>query len=56
MAKVKIETKIITGKMTDIMFCGCESEFQDNEYGKGKRVHNKTLKSWRCTVCGNEKK
>ena len=40
----------------------CQSEFQDSQYGKGKRVANPTRKSnksaelgtVRCTVCGGE--
>lgn len=39
----------------------CENKFQDEEYGKRKRVHNKTRKGgtsssiYRCTVCGTER-
>ena len=44
--------------MTKIIKCRCKSEFQDERYGKGKRVHNQTTKNngrtYRCTVCGNE--
>ena len=44
--------------MTKIMKCYCEHEFQDNKYGKGKRVFNQTAKcdgkTYRCTVCGKE--
>lgn len=40
-------------------FMGCHSEFQDELYGKGNRVHNaqggKNEGSFRCTVCGNGK-
>ena len=35
----------------------CKSEYQDEKYGKGKRVHNERgdkKKSPRCTVCGRE--
>ena len=38
--------------------CTCESKFQDKQYGKNMRVHNKYLKDgggYRCTVCGKEK-
>ena len=37
--------------------CNCESEYQDNTYGVGNRVHNLAIKNnkWRCVVCGNEK-
>lgn len=35
--------------------CDCKHEYQDNKYGKGKRVFNKTMKDkGRCTVCGLE--
>jgi len=37
------------------MYCGCKSEFQDQKYGKGIRVHNiisKETNKARCTVCG----
>lgn len=39
------------------MKCNCEHDFQDKEHGKGVRVHNpcKEGKTFRCTVCGNEK-
>ena len=34
----------------------CKSEFQDEEYGKGKRVLNPCLKEneFRCSVCGEK--
>lgn len=39
--------------------CKCESKYQDEKYGSGKRVHNPTKKvngqtidGIRCTVCG----
>lgn len=35
--------------------CYCDSKFQDKKYGKKQRVHNKTMKGYRCTVCGREK-
>jgi hypothetical protein len=38
---------------TRIMFCACESEFQDEKYGPHKRLHNSAKeKKFRCTVCG----
>ena len=45
--------------MTKIMTCSCIHEYQDKQYGKGKRLFN-SIKSlhqpmWRCTVCGKEK-
>jgi len=39
---------------TKVIKCTCRHEFQDTKYGKGKRVHNKTKKGWRCTVCKND--
>ncbi len=44
-----------------IATCNCEHEYQDESYGPGRRVHNKTTKRvgeasvYRCTVCGAEK-
>jgi len=40
-----------------IMRCvsGCKSKFQDARYGKDRRVHNPTIKGFRCTVCGTER-
>lgn len=35
--------------------CGCQHKAQDKKYGKQMRVHNKTMKGYRCTVCGREK-
>lgn len=49
------------GKVMKCPFCG-PHDFQDQVYGKGRRVHTPTLKysgkgdtgkrGWRCTVCG----
>jgi hypothetical protein len=47
--------------MGAIITCSCKNEFQDQLYGKGKRVHNLAKGAfnkqggWRCTVCGNLK-
>lgn len=30
----------------------CKSEYQDEKYGLGVRIHNKCAKGQRCTVCG----
>jgi len=39
--------------MTVIINCNCKHEYQDEKYGKGRRVANVTLKdNARCTVCG----
>jgi len=35
--------------------CGCQHKIQDKKHGKQMRVHNKTMKGYRCTVCGREK-
>ncbi len=46
------------GDTTSVKSCdclGCESTFQDKQYGIGRRLHNKSMKGWRCTVCGNLK-
>jgi hypothetical protein len=50
---------------TAILPCGgprCQNAYQDERYGKGMRVHNRTKQSkqlaeqrWRCTVCMDEK-
>jgi hypothetical protein len=44
-----------------ILGCKCKHDEQDRLHGKGKRVHNKTLKgskmnkaTYRCTVCVSE--
>ena len=45
---------------TIIAICTCKHEFQDNRYGKNKRVMNPTSKYigtqqvYRCTVCSKE--
>jgi rubrerythrin len=36
-----------------VVACNCKHEFQDEHYGKGKRLANLTGKGeYRCTVCG----
>jgi hypothetical protein len=42
---------------TKIASCNCEHKAQDEIYGKGNRVFNKTYKdnAGRCTVCGSTK-
>lgn len=44
---------------TRIIRCSCKNKFQDERYGKDKRVFNRTLNGgnggWRCTVCKKEK-
>lgn len=34
--------------------CTCTHAYQDELHGAGNRVHNKTAKGRRCTVCGKE--
>ena len=47
--------------MTAIKECKCKHKFQDEQYGKGNRVHNLAEKGfngstgWRCTVCKDVK-
>lgn len=40
---------------TAILTCSCVHTYQDERYGQNKRLHNKTDKGYRCTVCGKEK-
>lgn len=44
-----------------ILPCSCKHEYQDRQYGQGRRYMNLTAKSaggtkriYRCTVCGAE--
>jgi len=39
----------------EIKECKCESSFQDERYGKRKRVYNSGEKDAKCTVCGTKK-
>ena len=49
------------GENSKIIKCTCEHKYQDKKYGKGLRVHNKTVtksgpsQEYRCTVCGKVK-
>lgn len=40
-----------------ILKCTCEQSYQDEQYGKGNRLHNWDEKTgkWLCSVCGNDK-
>lgn len=42
---------------TKLLSCTCKSEYQDRVYGKGMRVHNKSVSKlgtkFRCTICGS---
>lgn len=52
-AKVAPTTsRSVKDKMTIIKYCGCQSEFQDERYGKFMRLHNNGNKGDKCTVCG----
>lgn len=48
---MKIIEKTTSGVTTQILSCVCKHEFQDKEYGKGKRLFNNNTKGARCTVC-----
>lgn len=41
---------------TVILPCECRHDFQDQRYGRGRRVHNVGKEGLfaRCTVCGKE--
>lgn len=41
---------------TKVLWCTCDSAYQDKAYGGRMRLHNKMGKdgSWRCTVCERE--
>ena len=36
---------------TIILECSCENSYQDQKYGKNKRVFNEGMKQYQCTVC-----
>ena len=38
-----------------VMACICDHEYQDEKYGKRRRLHNPNAKGYVCTVCGNQK-
>jgi hypothetical protein len=37
---------------TRIFKCDCKHVFQDKKCGRGKRVFNEGVKTYKCTVCG----
>jgi len=46
--------------VTKVLSCTCAHEFQNGQYGPGRRLHNACklpggAPGWRCTVCGREK-
>lgn len=56
-ARICVEAKEEVEEMTKINYCGCVNKYQDEQYGKGKRVFNSMMKEnyYRCTVCGKER-
>ncbi len=40
---------------TKILPCSCHHPEQDKTHGKSNRVHNRTKKGYRCTVCADHK-
>jgi hypothetical protein len=39
-----------------ILPCNCSHDYQDEKYGRGKRVHNPTMNGqFRCTICSSVK-
>ena len=57
MGAKKLKTVGTIATRPKILRCSCKHEFQDNHYGKGMRLFNKTSKLdiYRCTVCCNER-
>lgn len=56
MAKVQASTsRDHTKEQSKVLLCNCEHTFQDETYGKGRRLHNPFKNGFRCTVCGREK-
>lgn len=52
-AKSKVDGRNLGS--AEVRPCGkCEHKFQDSLYGKNRRVHNKSAKGWRCTVCHSD--
>jgi len=47
--------KDMGGTGSAVKRCHCSHKFQDKNFGKGRRLHTKTAKGWRCTVCANNK-
>lgn len=40
---------------TIILKCNCKDDYQDEKYGKNRRVHNMCDKGARCVTCGTER-
>jgi len=40
---------------TKIIECSCEHEYQDEMYGRNKRIHNVGITKTKCTVCSSVK-
>lgn len=46
----------IPSRFVKALKCSCEHKYQDERYGKGKRLHNmKSNGNWTCTVCRSER-
>lgn len=56
-SKVTVISKDMDTSSTVIAHCTCKSDWQDERYGKGKRVFNmkkdKNKHEGRCTVCAS---
>lgn len=43
-------------RQSAILPCNCNHEYQDEKYGRGKRLHTPLMNGqFRCTVCQNTK-
>lgn len=51
----KKDTVSSGGAQTKAIMCGCPSAYQDQRYGLGMRLHNKTKNGYRCTGCNKDK-
>ena len=59
--EIKETTKVSRIETSKIMSCNCQSQYQDEYYGFGKRLHITSYKAneirgHNCTVCGEFKK
>jgi len=56
MTKYEVSEPLKEGeRATKRLECTCYNIFQDKVCGAQIRIHNKTIKGWRCTVCGKDK-
>lgn len=58
MKSINQTPKVSKNHKPRILSCSCKHEYQDQRYGKGKRVHTATKDDevYRCTVCGKTTK